>query len=197
MTRKALIEQNHETIKAHISDPENSPLPSQLQEQLDRIISMAKVLDKNPLIHKAVNIHLSKYREISKRTAYNDAKLAVRLFNTIHTFDYDFWQTWNINDIVQNITDCRKDNSPQNRRIIAMEHANLIKALGEKPEMETDPKRNEKHQFYILVQVNNKNVKFDINNLHKLPVNTLRELNQALSAGDEINESQALELMNS
>ena len=48
-----------------------------------------------------------------------------------------------------------------------MEHANLIKAMGEKPEMETDPKRNEKHQFYILVQVNNRNVKVDLNNLHK------------------------------
>lgn len=197
MTRKSLLDQHHEDIKAHFLDPENSPLPPQLQEQLDRIVSMAKVLDKNPLIHQAVNIHRAKYREISQRTAYNDANMAQRLFKSIHTFEYDFWQTWIINDAIRNIADCRKDNTPQNRRIIAMEHANLIKALGTKPEVDLDPKRNEKHGFYLLVQVNNRNVKYDINNLHNLPVNTVRELNQALSAGFEIDDVEAEELMDS
>ena len=88
-------------IKAHITDPEHSPLPEQLREQLDRIISMAKVLDKNPLIHKASTSIGSNTRRYAKRTAYNDANMAVRLFNTIHTFEYDFWQTWIINDIVR------------------------------------------------------------------------------------------------
>jgi hypothetical protein len=60
-----------------------------------------------------------------------------------------------------------------------------------------DPKRNEKHQFYILVNVNNTSVKIDLNNLHTLPENTLRELNRALSGGREIDEQGAVEIMNS
>jgi hypothetical protein len=199
MSKKALTDEKYELIKAHILDPENSPLPEHLQGQLDRIVSMAKVLDKNPRLKHAVAIHRSKFPELSDTTAYRDARLARKIYNSLHEFDYDFWLSWLINDITKNIKFCRDQGKDafQYRRVIAMEHANLIKAIGERPKDLPDPKRNEKHNFYLLVQINNQNVKIDLNNLHKLPEDTLRELNKALSSGIEINEIQAKSIMNS
>lgn len=197
MSKKALTDQRAELIKAHILDPENSPLPENMQEQLDRVISMSKVLDKNPTIKHAVALHKAKYPHLSDTTAYRDARLARKIYNSIHEFDFDFWQSWVINDITRNIMDCRNHNSHQDRRVIAMEHANLIRVIGEKPKDLPDPRRNEKHNFYLLVQINNQNVKIDLNNLHKLPADTLRELNKALMGGNEIDENQAENIMNS
>lgn len=196
MTRKALTDERYELIKAHIIDPENSPLPDYLKDEMDRVISMAKVLDKNPTIKHAVSLHRSKYGDISETTAYRDARLARKIYNSLHEFDYDFWINWAINDIVETIKRCRNRNSYQDDRVIAMEHANLLKAIGERPEEMPDPKRNEKHEFYILVNVNNQNIKIDMNNLRNLEEATLRELNRALAGGREIDEQGAVDIMN-
>lgn len=196
MSRKALTDTKYELIKAHILDPDSSPLSNYQQVLLDRIISVSKILDKNPIAKQAVAIHQVKYNGISRSQAYEDIRLAVKLFNTLHSFDYDFWQTWLINDIVRNIDACRNDGSPAALKVIEMAHANLIKALGEKPKDIEDPKRLEKNSFYILIQNNttNKTV-FDIDNLHKLPEATLRELNRAIFAGKEMTEDDAVEIM--
>lgn len=195
MPRKALTDHKYELIKAHIIDPENSPLPAEHQELMDRVISMSKVLDKNPTIKHAVALHRSKYPELSETTAYRDARIARKLYNSFHEFDYDFWQSWIINDIIENIKRCRDSDSHHDRKIIAQEHANLLKAIGDRPEELPDPKRNESHQFYIMVNVNNTSLKIDINNLHKLPEDTLRELNRALIGGQEIDEQGAVQIM--
>ena len=197
MPRKSLTDQKYELIKSHILDPENSPLPEEHQELMNRIISMSKVLDKNPTIKHAVALHLSKFPEISQTTAYRDARLARKIYNSLHEFDFDFWQSWAINDIIDNIKRCRDANTYNDRRVISQEHANLLKAIGTRPEELADPLRNEKHQFYIMVNVNNQNIKIDINNLHKLPEGTLRELNRALIGGHEIDEQSAVEIMES
>lgn len=196
MTRKALTDEKYELIKAHLLDPEDSPLPEYMQRELERVISMAKVLDKNPNIKNAVALHRSKFNELSETTAYRDARLAMKIYNSLHEFDYDFWMAWLINDITRNIERCRNADSHQDRRVIAMEHANLLKAIGERPEEMPDPKRNEKHQFYILVQINNQEVKLNLEQLQKLPENTLRELNKALFGGNEIDEQGAAEIIN-
>jgi hypothetical protein len=195
MSRIALEDTRHELIKAHIIDPEHSPLPEELQELLNRIVSVSKVLDKNPIMRNAVAIHQVKYPEISKSTAYSDVRMAVRLFNTIHSFDFDFYQTWLINDIVVNIQKCRATGSEKDRRIIAMEHANLLKAIGEKPENLPDPLRNEKHQFYVLIQNNIQQIKVELNNLKDLPTAALQELNRLIYGGNEITEGDAEQLM--
>jgi hypothetical protein len=198
MSRNALEDTRHELIKAHILDPEHSPLPEELRELLDRIISVSKVLDKNPIVRNAVAIHQVKYPDICRSTAYSDVRMAVRLFNTIHSFEYDFWKTWLINDIVSNIQKCRATGSEKDRRIIAMEHANLLKAIGEKPENLPDPLRNEKHQFYVLIQnnQNNQQIKLELNNLKDLPTAAIQELNRLIYGGNEISESEAEQLMN-
>lgn len=196
MSRKALTDQKYELIKAHMLSPEQSPLPKEHQEQLDRILSVAKILDKNPIQKNAVALHLAKEKnKISKSQAYEDVKMAMRLFNTIHTFDYDFWRVWLLNDIVKSIQDCRNSNDAKNRRIIAMEHANMIKVIGEKPEEEVDPTRNEKHNFYVVVNQDNRSVKVDLNNLHLMPEATRKSLTKLICSNDEISEVEASEIM--
>lgn len=197
MSRKALEDHKYETIKAHILEPDNSPLSDEHQEIMDRVISLAKVLDKNPIQKQAIAIHQAKYPDLSRTQAYEDSRLAVRLFNTIHNFSFDFWQTWLINDIVRNIEKCRNNGTPQALKVVAMEHANLIKALGDRPEELEDPRRTEKHSFYVLVQNNNTTVKLDMSYIEKLPTSTLQELNKALFSGKEYSDAEVFEIFNS
>ena len=195
MSRTALEDTRYEEIKAHVLDPDSSSLSPEKKEMLERVVSASKILDKNPIQKQAVAIHQQKYPHISRAQAYEDLRFAVRLFNTLHTFDFDLWRNWILSDIVKNIEKCRNAESEKDRRVIAMEHANLIKILGEKPTELPDPKRTEKHQFYILIQNDNRQVKIDINNLKDLPESALRELNRAIYGGNEITEADAEEIL--
>lgn len=199
MSRTALEDTKYELIKGHILDPDNSPLPEEQRELLDRVISASKVLDKNPIQKHAVLLHQQKYPNIKRWQAYEDLRIAVRLFNTLHTFDYDFWRTWLINDIVRNIEICRlpKNSTAKDRAVISAEHANLLKAIGVKPEELENPHRNEKHEFYILIQNNNQTIKVDFNSLKDLPTAALKELNRAIYGGSEITDIEAEEIMKS
>jgi hypothetical protein len=202
MPRIALEDHTYEVIKEHILNPETSQLLPEQKEMFDRVISVAKVLDKNPAQKNAIALHLAKYPEIGRTRAFYDIKLAMKLFNTIHSFEYDFWQTWAINDIVANINRARANldkANDKNRaamlRVIAMEHANLLKAIGEKPLIPVDPHLTEKHEFKVLIQVNNQNMQIDFEKLRDLPTATLKELTAALFSGQQITEDQAAEIM--
>ena len=203
MARTALEDQHFELIKSHIINPEESPLNEEQQEMLDRIISAAKILDKNPLQKNAISLLNAKYPHISRSRAFLDVKMAQRLFNTIHNFDYDFWQTWIINNIVENINRVRTQlasasNEKQSgalTRVIAQEHANLIKAIGEKPPTAVDPKLHEKHDFYLVFQQNNTTIKLDLDKVQQLPDATRAELNKIIFGGQEIDDQGAIKLM--
>lgn len=209
MARKALEDVQYEKIKSHILYPDNSPLSVEHQRILERIVSAAKLLDKNPIQKNAVSLHMRKFPEIGRTRAYMDVRMAMKLFNTIHEFDFDFWQQWMINNIVENIQRARDmiGSSKAEKqigallRVIAMEHANLIKAIGEKPPEVTDPRLNEKHDFYILVQVNNgsssQEIKIDHSKIKDLPPSALTELNKYLFAGKDITDVEAEEIMSS
>jgi hypothetical protein len=199
MARKALTDQKHELIMAHILDPDNSPLPVEHQEMLERVVSMSKLLDRYPSTKQAVALHKTKFPQISDTTAYRDIRLARKVYNSSHEFDYDFYKSWLIEDIISNIEKCRNTGkeSYQYKRVIAMEHANLLKVIGEKPEDLPDPKRNEKHNFFLMFNVNGENVKFDLNNLGNLPLGTVQELNKILAGGNEIDDQGAAEIMES
>lgn len=197
MSRKSLEDTSYELIKAHALSPDSSPLNPEQKYMFERIVSVAKVLDKNPLQRQAIALHQAKYPDISKSQAYEDLRFAIKMFNTLHTFNWDFWQTWLVNDIVRNIERCRNIGTPQALKVIEMAHANLIKAIGEKPADLEDLKRLEKQAFYILIQNNNTNVKIDIDNLHKLPEGTINELNKILFAGTEITDAQVEEIFKS
>jgi len=195
--RTALEDTNYEMIKAYALNPDTTELSEEKKAMLERVISASKILDKNPIQKQAVALHQQKYPDISRRQAYEDLRFAVKMFNTLQTFDYDFWRTWLINDIVRNIESCRNAKTVKDRGVIAAEHANLLKVIGEKPEDLPDPKRNEKHEFYILIQNDNRQVKVDINKLKDLPTAALQELNRVIYGGNEITDVEAEEIMQS
>ena len=197
MSRIALEDTRYEDIKAYALNPETEELSEEKRELLDRVVSASKILDKNPIQKQAVALHQQKYPDISRRQAYEDLRFAVKMFNTLQTFDFDFWRTWLINDIVRNIESCRNGKSVKDRGVIAAEHANLLRVIGDKPEELPDPKRNEKHEFYILIQNDNRQVKVDLNKLKDLPTAALQELNKAIYGGNEITDIDAEEIMKS
>jgi hypothetical protein len=195
MARKALEDQKYEMIKAHVLDPEHSPLPPDQREQLDRVMSMARLLDRQPIQRNAVALHMKKYKGVRRTQAYEDCRIAVRLFNSLHSFDYDFWHQWLINDIIRNIERCNKSNNVKAMRVIAAEHANLIKAIGEKPQKEIDPKLTETHNFFLQVNINGEQTLIDYLKLVKLPNNAKKALSDIMVK--EIDITNAEELMNS
>lgn len=193
--KKALEDYKYEEIKAAILDPEHTQLSTEQQDQLNRVLNIARLLDIQPIQKNAVELHLSKFTNIRRSQAYEDCRLAMRLFNTIHSFEYDFWQTWLMNDIVRNIDICRGSTDPRDRRVIAAEHANMIKALGERPVKEIDPKLIESHQFIMPVQINNITYHFDLFKFLALDPAVRKKVSDALIT--DISEDEAKDLMQS
>ena len=196
MSRTAIEDTNWEMIQSHFINPENSPLSVEKQEILDRVISASKILAKNPIQKHAVAIHRCLYPNLSYSQASEDIRLSAKLFQTVHTFDYDFWRSWILDSILESISVCRNYGTDWANKVISAEHANLLRLVGKQPEELPDPKRNEKHQFYILIKNNNQDVKIDLNTLKDLPEAALRELNRAIYGGNEITEADAEEIMN-
>ena len=148
-SKTSLEEQNHELIQQHILDPENSPLPAYLQEQCNRVIQVARLLDDYPNESNIINIMLAKYRT-TRTQIRRDIMLAKELFKSQHTFDWDFWFTWMIKDQIQLIRDCKLHGDLKqwnNAKKV------LQSMIGERPATSEDPRRMEKNVFYI--QVNN------------------------------------------
>jgi hypothetical protein len=195
MARNALEDQKYELIKAHVLDPDHSPLPPDQRQQLDRVLSMARLLDRQPIQRNAVALHMKKYKGLKRSQAYEDCRIAVKLFNSLHNFDYDFWHQWLINDIIRNIEKCRAQNSIKAMRVIAVEHNNLIKAIGEKPQKDIDPKLTEQHNFYLQVNINGEQSLIDYLKLIRQPANVRKALSDIMIK--EIQISEAEEFINS
>ena len=120
MKPKSLASQHYNLIKQHILDPENSQLPVTLQYQLDRIVSATKLLDKKPIKKQALALHRKKFPDISLAKAYEDLDDAGKMFNTFHKFDWDVWQNWLLQNIVETIQAAQNDGSVQAMKIITV-----------------------------------------------------------------------------
>jgi hypothetical protein len=195
MARNALEDQKYELIKAHILHPEDSPLPPDQQARLNRILSIARVLDTQPLERNAVAIHLKKYKDIKRTQAYEDCRMAKKLFNTIHNNDYDFWQTWLIEDIWRSIERCKRYKNVKAERVISVLYGNLIKALGEKPVIPLDPRLVEKNTFILTVNLNGIPTNVDLQKFLSLPENIRKKFSDSLIS--DIDDIEAEEIMNS
>lgn len=190
-SRAALEEQSYELIQQHIIDPEHSPLPQHLQEQCNRVLQVARLLDEYPNESHIINIMLAKYR-ISRAQIRRDIALAKDVFKTQHEFDWDFWFAWMIKDQVQLIRDCklRGDLKQWNNAKKV-----LHQMIGERPAAVEDPRRMEKNVFYI--QINNQGQPVN------LPLEAVKNLTQEEqkilidSMYQPIDDAQAEELMNS
>lgn len=188
----SLAEQRYDIIQQHIIDPESSPLPAELQEQFNRVLQVARLLDDYPNDSHIINIMLVKYR-ISTTQVRKDIALARELFKTNHSFDWDFWHAWQIKDQLELIRECklRGDLKQWNNA-----KKTLAVLIGEKPEALEDPRRMEKNVFYI--QVNNgsgEKVNINLDTLRGLPQKDRKEIIDTLY--QPMDDNQVEELMNS
>ncbi|MDR0682544.1 MAG: hypothetical protein LBG15_11965 [Dysgonamonadaceae bacterium] len=185
-----ITQQRYEVILAHILDPDNSPLPEEYREKFNRIKSAAVMLDD---YHPANVIPrlVAKY-DITKNTAREDIKLAQELFKSKHSFDYDFWQQWQIKDLVDTIRTCKLKGKEKER--IAAQKV-LKEIIGPKPESSEDPKRMEKNVFYIQLNNNQTTVNVPMDKLKGLTQEEIRTIVASLTA-PEVEDAQIVDILN-
>lgn len=187
----SLVEQHYEDIQSHILDPQHSPLPEKLRGQFNRVLQIARLLDDYPEDGHIISLMQVKYK-VSVTQLRKDIALAKELFKTNHTFDWDFWQAWQIKDQLELIRKARLDGDLKNwnnaKKVLAV-------LIGQKPEAVDDPRRMEKNAFYIQVNYNGQNMAVDFDKVRSLPESTRQEIVQQMYAS--IDDAGAEELMNS
>lgn len=209
MVKDSIFDQKYEDIKRHILYPDKSELRPELQRVVDHTVAAAKILDKNPVQSKAVRLLQTQFEgEISRSQAWEAVKMAIRLFNTQYSFEYDFWHEWMLKDIVELISFCkgREAKIDENGNVLLPAIAPDRKAwaealkvmqrsLGDRPETDLDPRLIEKHTYFIPIQINGDVKKLPIQDLEDSPKATLQELLKAMN--QEITDVKAEEIMNS
>lgn len=175
--KKALEDTDFENIKSYLLEGNEGALPDHQRAMLDRWVSAAKLLDKNPVTKNAVAILQAKYPGLSRAQGYEDCRNAVRLFNSKQTFDYDLWRSWLLNDIVDL---CVKAKETGNLKAWAAGQANLIKALGEAPSQDIDPRLIEKNPITVAIQVNSNSYQVDLNKFLSMPLDSRTKIADAL-----------------
>ena len=129
---------------------------------------------------------------MSVGTIRKDIQLAKTLFKTNHTFDWDFWQTWQIKDQVALIREAklRGDLKAWNN---AKKVLHLI--IGPKPEAVEDPRRMERTTFNIQVNYNGQTMVIDFDKLRSLSPQLRAEVLQYLYS--PVDDALAEEIMES
>lgn len=186
----SLSEQRYEVIQAHILDPEHSPLPENLRDQFNRVLQVARLIDDYPDDNHIINLMMTKYR-VSQTQIRKDIALAKELFKTNHTFDWDFWQAWQIKDQLELIQECKLRGDLKNwnaaKKVLAV-------MIGQKPEAVDDPRRMEKNVFNVQVNYNGQTLNIDLDKVRNLPANVKQDILQQLYSS--VDDITAEEIMN-
>lgn len=187
----SLQEQEYTTIQAHILDPQHSPLPDKLRDRFNRVLQVARLLDDYPEDGHIINLMLLKYH-VSATQIRKDIALAKELFKTNHTFDWDFWQAWQIKDQLNLIRRARQAGDLKNwnnaKKVLAV-------LIGQKPEAVDDPRRMERNNFYIQVNYGGQYMSVELDKVRSLPEKVRQEMVQQMYT--PIDDAQAEEIMNS
>jgi transcriptional antiterminator Rof (Rho-off) len=185
----SLMEQHYEVIRAHIIDPDGSPLPPKMRDEFARVLQAARLLDEYPNVTHLLAVLQSKY-SVSVGTLRHDIALARELFKTNHTFDWDFWHAWQLKDQLELIRECKLRGDLKNWNNAKKTLALLI---GEKPEAVDDPRRMEKNVFYIQINHEGEKLNIDLDTMRRLSQKDRKEIIDALF--EPIDESKAGEIM--
>lgn len=186
-----LIEQHYTAIQEHILDPDNSPLPEKLRPMMNRVLTAAKLLDSYPVEGHVIKLMQAKY-SVTATTVRKDIQLAKTLFKTNHTFDWDFWQAWQLKDQMELIREAKLRGD-----LKAWNNAKKVlhKIIGDKPEAVEDPRRMERNVFNIQVNYNGQTMVIDFDKLRSLDPKLRAEVLQCLY--EPVNDAQAEEIMES
>ncbi len=147
---KSIARLTHDEIEAHITDPDNNPLPERCREQFGRVLAAARLLDDYPDDNHVIRLMRAKY-DVSPSTVRRDIALARQLYKSRHTFDWDFWQSWMIKDQLELIRECKLhgDLKEWNKAKLVLQ-----KIIGERPASVEDPQRMQANQFFIQIVQN-------------------------------------------
>lgn len=162
-----------------------------MQEQYNRILQVARLLDDYPNESHIINIMLAKYR-ITRTQVRKDIVLAKELFKTNHTFDWDFWFAWQIKDQIELIRKAKLKGDLKNWNNAKK---TLMLMIGEKPAALEDPRRMENNTFYIQINNNGQPMNVSLDAIRKLPEQDLKLLVDEMFT--PITELDAEEIMNS
>ena len=186
-----LIEQHYTAIQSYILDPEGNPLPEKLRPQMNRVLTAAKLLDNYPVEGHIIRLMQAKY-SVTATTVRKDIQLAKTLFKTNHTFDWDFWQAWQLKDQMELIREAKLRGD-----LKAWNNAKKVlhKIIGDKPEAVEDPRRMERNVFNIQVNYNGQTMVIDFDKLRSLDPKLRAEVLQCLY--EPVNDAQAEEIMES
>lgn len=183
----------YEVILQHITDPDNSPLTEKQQAQFDRVMQAARLFDDSPDSTANIKLLQEKYG-ISRSTARQDVLLAQELFKSNHTFDWDFWNAWQLRDLAEKIRILRTSTDKNADRDFINAHKLLREILGEKPANLDDPRRMEKNNYFIQLNNNNTIVNLELDKVKGLSKSDIQTIVETLSI--PIDDQQAIELMN-
>ncbi len=121
-----------------------------------------------------------------------DIALAKELFKTQHTFDWDFWFSWQIKDQIELIREAKlKGNLKEWNNAKKV----LMAMIGERPAANEDPRRMEKNVFYIQVNQNGTPVNINLDKFRNLPPDQIKEVIDAMY--EPIDETMAEEIIKS
>lgn len=190
--RLTLDEQPFEMIRDYVLDPEHSDLPEDLKPRLDRVMSAARLLDDYPSDTHVIRLLQAKYH-VTVTQLRKDIALAKELYKTKHTFDWDFWHMWQINDQVELIRKAKAAND-----LKAWNNAKKVLAdlIGERPEVSEDPRRMEKNTFVLQTQYNGQTLNIDLSKIQHLP-QEVRSLVLKECLYEQADDAQIEEIMNS
>ena len=186
-----LIEQHYTAIQSYILDPEGNPLPEKLRPQMNRVLTAAKLLDSYPVEGHIIKLMQAKH-SVTATTVRKDIQLAKTLFKTNHTFDWDFWQAWQLKDQMELIREAKLRGD-----LKAWNNAKKVlhKIIGDKPEAVEDPRRMERNVFNIQVNYNGQTMVIDFDKLRTLDPKLRAEVLQCLY--EPVDDAQAEEIMES
>ncbi|MBR4602743.1 MAG: hypothetical protein IKO37_09325 [Prevotella sp.] len=187
-----LLELTHDDIEAYILDPKHNPLPPECQEQFDRVMTAARLLDEYPDDSHIVALLARKYRA-SVTTFRKDVALAKEVYKTKHKFDWDFWFAWQIKDQLELIRKCKLQG-----RLKEWNAAKKVlhQIIGDKPAGLEDPTRMQHTNVYIQVVNNNGQAEYKpVADVHDLRDDEVQELLEVLN--EPIDDAQAEDIMNS
>ena len=114
------------------------------------------------------------------------------MYKTKHTFDWDFWHTWQIRDQLDLIRECKiKGNLKEWNAAKKVLH----QIIGDKPDGLTDDKQTGNTQILIQVNVNGQVVNMPIDEARKLKPNEMKEVMDIMH--QPIDDAEAEEIMDS
>ena len=182
---------SHDEIEAYILDPENNELPPAQLEQFNRVMAAARLLDSHPDTDHIVSLLQVKYN-CSPVTLRKDVELAREVYKTKHTFDWDFWHTWQIRDQLDLIRECKiKGNLKEWNAAKKVLH----QIIGEKPDGLDTHRNAGNNQVFIQINVGGRTEYKPIDEAHALNPDEMKQVLDLMN--QPIDEAEAEEIINS